>query len=86
MGNNGSDGGNFMKQKKIDITGKTSPYCLSVVAKEAKALRPSDELLITCDDLTSATTTIPRIARDEGLTLEMQKRAGEPFEIRLKRE
>jgi TusA-related sulfurtransferase len=56
------------------------------VAKEAKALRPSDELLITCDDLPSATTSIPRIARDEGLALETQKRAGEPFEIRLKRE
>ena len=72
-----------MKQKKIDITGKTSSYCLSVVAKEAKSLKPSDELLITCDDFPAATTTIPRIAQDENLALETQKRAGEPFEIRL---
>jgi TusA-related sulfurtransferase len=74
-----------MKQKKIDITGKTSPYCLSVVAKEAKSLKPSDELFITCDDFPAATTTIPRIAQDENLALEIQKRAGEPFEIRLRR-
>ena len=75
-----------MKQKKIDITGKTSPYCLTVVAKEAKALRPSDELIITCDDFPTATTSIPRIAREENLALEIQKREGERREIRLKRE
>jgi TusA-related sulfurtransferase len=82
------NGGNreYMKQKKLDITGRTGPYCLSVVAKEAKALRPFDELLITCDDFPTATTIVPRIARDENLAIDVQKKTGECWEIRLTRE
>jgi TusA-related sulfurtransferase len=74
-----------MKRKKLDITGKTSPYCLSVVAKEAKALKPSDELLITCNNFPAATTSIPRIAREEDLSLEVQKPSSDRWEIRLTR-
>jgi TusA-related sulfurtransferase len=74
-----------MKRKKLDITGKTSPYCLSVVAKEAKALKPSNELLITCDNFPAATTSIPRIAQEEDLSLEVQKPSSDCWEIRLTR-
>ena len=74
-----------MTQKKLDISGKTGPYCLTVVAKEAKALSQSGELLITCDNFPAVTTSIPRIAREEGLTLETVKRKDGHWEIRLTR-
>jgi len=76
----------ILKRKTLDITGKTSPYCLFVVAKEAKALKPSDELLITCDDLPAATTFIPRIAHDASLAVDVRKQDRDHWEIRLKRE
>lgn len=84
--NNHRRQGNPMGQKKLDITGNISPYCLSVVAKEAKALKPSDELLITCDNFPAATTSIPRIAQDEDLAIEVQKYPKEHWEIRMRRE
>jgi TusA-related sulfurtransferase len=74
-----------MTRKKLDISGKTSPYCLSVVAKEAKALKQSGELFITCDNFPAATTSIPRIAREEGLSMEVQKPSDGRWEIRLTR-
>jgi TusA-related sulfurtransferase len=74
-----------MKQKKLDICGKTSPYCLSVVAKEAKALKQSGELFITCDNFPAATTSIPRIAREENLSMDVQKPSKDRWEIRLTR-
>lgn len=73
-----------MIKKRLDISGKTSPYCLLVVKKEAKALRPSGELLITCDDFPAVTTSIPRIAREEGLSMDTKKSDGH-WEIRLMR-
>jgi TusA-related sulfurtransferase len=75
-----------MKSKRLDISGKTSPYCLSVVEKEAKALSQSGELFITCDNFAAATTIIPRIAREEGLILESRKSSGNVWEIRLARD
>ena len=49
-----------MNRKKIDITRQDKPvYCLSVVAKEAKALKQSGKLFITCDNFPAATTSIP---------------------------
>jgi TusA-related sulfurtransferase len=74
-----------MNPKMIDISGKTSPYCLMVVAKEAKALRQSGELFITCDNFPAVTTFIPRIARDEGLSIETKKSPDGHWEIRLNR-
>jgi TusA-related sulfurtransferase len=72
-----------MTREKIDITGKTSPYCLSVVEKEAKALKQSDELFITCDHFPAASTTISRIVQDP--VMEVQKPSRECWEIRLRR-
>jgi TusA-related sulfurtransferase len=74
-----------MTRQTIDITGKIGPYCLSVVAKKAKALRQSDELFITCDNFPAATTAIPRIAQDEDLVMEVQRLKKEQWEIRLAR-
>jgi TusA-related sulfurtransferase len=74
-----------MTPKKLDITGKTSPYCLSRVAKEAKALKQSGELFITCDNFSAAMTSIPRIAREEVLSMEIQKPSDGRWEIRLTR-
>jgi TusA-related sulfurtransferase len=75
-----------MKPKKLDICGKTSPYCLSVMAKEAKALKQSGELLITCDNFPAVTTSIPRIAREENLSMDVQKLSKDRWEITLTRE
>jgi TusA-related sulfurtransferase len=74
-----------MTQKKLDISGKTSPYCMRVVEKEAKALRQSGELFITCDNFPAVTTSIPRIAHDEGLSMEIERSSEGYWEIRLTR-
>ncbi|MFA6332032.1 MAG: sulfurtransferase TusA family protein [Methanoregula sp.] len=74
-----------MTRKTIDISGKTSPYCIGVVEKEAKALKQSGELFITCDNFPAVTTSIPRIARDEGLLAETRKTSDGCWEIRLTR-
>jgi len=74
-----------MPPKKIDISGKTGPYCMRVVAKEAKALRQSGELFITCDNFPAVTTFIPRIAREEGLSMETKHVPDGRWEIRLNR-
>ncbi|WP_321506331.1 sulfurtransferase TusA family protein [uncultured Methanoregula sp.] len=74
-----------MTKKNIDITGKVSPYCLSVVAKEAKALKQSGELFITCDNFPAVTSTIPRIAQNEGLLIETHKSSDGHWMIRLAR-
>jgi len=75
-----------MPVKVLDISGKVSPYCLAVVAKEAKAIRSSGELLITCDNFHAVTTAIPRIAGSAGLAIDIQKPAPGHWEIRLTRE
>ena len=74
-----------MNPKRINISGKTSPYCLRVVAKEAKALSQSGELFITCDNFPAVTTFIPRIAREEGLSLVIRKSSDTLWEIQLAR-
>lgn len=72
-----------LNPKRLDISGKTGPYCLSILTREAKALRPSGELFITCDNFPAVTTFIPRIAREEGLSMTIAKPADGHWEIRL---
>ena len=72
-----------MAAKNLDITGKVCPYCLLVVQKHAKALKPSDELVITCDHPPAATTTIPLFAKDAGLAIDSKKVSSGVWEIRL---
>ncbi len=74
-----------MVKKTLDITGKVCPYCLLVVQKKAKALKPSDELVITCDHPPAATTSIPRFAQDNGMKIDSKKIASGVWEISLTR-
>ena len=74
-----------MADKKLDITGTASPYCLRVVEREAKALKQSGELFITCDNFPAVTTFIPRITQNEGLSMETGRSADGHWEIRLKK-
>jgi len=75
-----------MRKKRLDITVKTSQYCLLVVEREAKALKPSDELIITCDNNPAATTFIPRLAHDNGMALDLRKLSSGTWEIRITRQ
>ncbi len=75
-----------MGHRKIDISGRISPYCLAVVEKEAKSLKPSGELFITCNNFPAVTTSIPRIAREEGLSMEVRSHSDGYWEIRLTKE
>ena len=72
-----------MTRKTIDITGNVSAYCLLAIQKKATALRPSDDLVIVCDNLPAATTSIPRLAKDLGLDLESKKVSPGHWELRL---
>jgi len=74
-----------MVKKTLDITGKVCPYCLLVVQKKAKAMKPSDELVITCDHPPAATTSIPRFAQDNGMKIDSKKTASGVWEISLTR-
>ncbi len=74
-----------MTTKRLDITGPVSAYCLLTVRRKAKALLPSDELIITCDSPAIATTQIPRIARDEGLIAHLQRVSPVLWEVTLRR-
>jgi TusA-related sulfurtransferase len=67
----------------LDITGKVCPYCLLAVQKAAAALRPSDELVITCDHPPAATTTIPQFAKDSGMDVTSRKISAGLWEVRL---
>ncbi|MCK9580104.1 MAG: hypothetical protein M0Q92_06590 [Methanoregula sp.] len=71
--------------KRLDITGPVGAYCLVSVQKKAKALLPSDELIITCDTIPAATTSIPRIAKSEGMTIDTCRLSPGLWEITLKR-
>ncbi len=74
-----------MGKKHLDITGPVSPFCLLTLQRKAKALLPSDELIITCDTIPAATTIIPRIARDLNLKVESHRAPPGLWEISLKR-
>ena len=74
-----------MATKRIDITGTVSPYCLLAVQKKAKSLLPSDELIITCDTIPAATTIIPRIAREMGMTVDSHRLSPDLWEITLRK-
>jgi TusA-related sulfurtransferase len=75
-----------MTTRRLDITGPVSPYCILSVQRKAKALLPSDELIMTCKTIPAATTFIPRIARDEGLTLNSCQISPGLWEITLKKQ
>jgi TusA-related sulfurtransferase len=72
-----------MVTNNLDITGKVCPYCLLAVQKQVKAMKQSDELVVTCDHPPAATTSIPQFAKDNGLECEGKKISSGIWEIRL---
>lgn len=74
-----------MTRQRLDITGPVSPFCLLVVSEKAKALKPSDELIVTCDNFPAATTMIPRIATGQGMTVESHRISPDVWEITLRK-
>ena len=74
---------NMMTTKNLDITGKVCPYCLLAVQKNAAALNPADELVISCDHPSAATTSIPQFAQDGDMTIKSKKVSSGLWEIRL---
>jgi len=74
-----------MAIKTLAITGKVSPYCLLVVQKQVKAMRQSDELVVTCDHTPAATTLIPQLAKDNNLNCDVRKTSSGVWELRLKK-
>jgi TusA-related sulfurtransferase len=74
-----------MAVTRLDISGRVSPFCLLTVQKKAKALKPSDELIITCDDIPAATTIIPQIARGEGVRADSHRITSDLYQITLRR-
>ena len=73
----------MMTNKTLDITGKVCPYCLLAVQKAAAALNPSDELVISCDHPSAATTAIPQFAKDAGMAIKTKKVSSGLWEIHL---
>ncbi len=74
-----------MGKKYLDITGNISPFCILTIERKAKALLPSDELIITCDSVPAATTLIPRIARNLDLATESHRISADIWEITLEK-
>jgi TusA-related sulfurtransferase len=72
-----------MTTKTLDITGKVCPYCLLAVQKVAIAMKPADELVITCDHPSAAITSIPQYAQDTGMGITSKKISPGLWEIRL---
>jgi TusA-related sulfurtransferase len=53
------------------------------VQKAAAMLNASDELVITCDHPSAATTSIPQFALDAGMAIQSKKISSGLWEIRL---
>jgi TusA-related sulfurtransferase len=72
-----------MTTKKLDITGKVCPYCVLAIQKSVTGLQYGDELLVTCDHPSAATSSIPEYARTAGFALESKKLSSGLWELRL---
>ena len=72
-----------MTTKTLDITGKVCPYCTIAVQKAVTGLMPGDELVVTCDHPSAATSSIPQFARDTGMAIESKKISSGLWEICL---
>ena len=62
-----------MTTKTLDITGKVCPYCVLAVQKSVTDMKPGDELVVTCDHPSAATSSIPQFAQDTGFAVESKK-------------
>jgi len=74
-----------MTTRMLDITGKVCPYCTLAVQKALVGIKPGDELVVSCDHPSAATSSIPQYARDNDLAIESRKVSSGIWEIRLKK-
>lgn len=72
-----------MTTKNLDITGKVCPYCVLAIRKLVADIKPGDDLLVTCDHPSAATSSIPEYARTAGFALESKKLSSGLWELRL---
>jgi len=72
-----------MTTKTLDITGKVCPYCTLAVQKAVTGLMPDDELVVTCDHPSAATSSIPQFAQNAGFAIGSKKVSSGLWELRL---
>jgi TusA-related sulfurtransferase len=72
-----------MTTKTLDITGKVCPYCVLAIQKSVTGLKPGDELVVTCDHPSAATSSIPQFAQATGFAVESKKVSPGLWELRL---
>jgi TusA-related sulfurtransferase len=72
-----------MTGKYLDITGKVCPYCTMAVQKAVTGFMPGDELVVTCDHPSAATSSIPQFAQDNQMECVVKKTEPGLWEIRL---
>lgn len=72
-----------MTTKSLDITGKVCPFCTLAVQKSANGMKSGDELVVTCDHPSAATSSIPQFAQDAGMALTSKKLFPGLWELRL---
>jgi tRNA 2-thiouridine synthesizing protein A len=72
-----------MTIQKLDITGKVCPYCVLSIQKSVTDIKPGDELLVTCDHPSAATSSIPQFAQTAGFDIESKKLSSGLWELRL---
>ena len=72
-----------MTTKNLDITGKVCPYCVLAIRKSVADIKPGDELVVTCDHPSAATSSIPEFARTAGFAFESKKLSSGLWELRL---
>jgi TusA-related sulfurtransferase len=72
-----------MTTKTLDITGKVCPFCTLAVQKSATDMKPGDELVVTCDHPSAATSSIPQYAQTAGFDVESKKLSTGLWELRL---
>ncbi len=72
-----------MTRKSLDITGKVCPYCTLAVKKAVTDMKPGDDLVVTCDHPSAATSSIPQFANNAGFSIESKKISPGLWELRL---
>jgi len=72
-----------MTTASLDITGMVCPYCTLAVKKSAECMKSGDELVVTCDHPSAATSSIPQFAQNAGMTIESKKVSSGLWELQL---
>jgi len=72
-----------MTTKTLDITGKVCPYCVLAIQKSVTGMKHGEELTVTCDHPSAATSSIPQFAQAAGFAFESKKLSSGLWELRL---